>query len=77
MCYRIIHGGVDIETPRQFRDHFGFDPTTDPSYGDVMPDACLCQVNVEEDFKRLGIPFVQDCGDYVVPESFIASLIVQ
>lgn len=68
MCNIVVinKGEKEIETPRQFKDHFGFDAPKDEWYEKVNPDQCLCQVDVEKALTEHGIPFKTDCGDYYV-----------
>lgn len=70
MCAIVIinRGEKEIETPRQFFEHFGFEA---PSYSlskNVEMDACLCQVDIEKALAEKNIPFKKDLGDIYVGE---------
>ena len=62
MCQTIIinNGEVEIETPNEFKEFFGFDPLVEEYYGGIIGDACLCQVNIEKTFLDHGINFTED-----------------
>lgn len=67
MCRTIFinKGEKDIETPRDFLEHFGFAAPKSKHYNDVDLDSCLCQVDIEKAFKEKGINYVKDeMGDY-------------
>lgn len=70
MCHTIIinRGDKEIRTPREFEEHFGFPAKGEPYYGEIIQDACLCQVDVEGTFRERGIEFKEYCGDYYVGE---------
>ena len=68
MCVTVVinRGEKEIGTPREFREHFGFDAPLEPYYKEVVPDACLCQVDIEKAFKDNNIPYKFDYMDYYV-----------
>ena len=68
MCGIIIVnlGEKEIETPKEFKEHFGFEAPIAEHYKTIDMDACLCQVDVELAFDSHNITFKKDCGDYYV-----------
>ena len=68
MCGIVVinRGEKEIETPRQFKQHFGFEAPKEEYYNDVNVDCCLCQVDVEKALTEHNIPFKRDCGDIYV-----------
>lgn len=56
----------EIETPRQFEEHFGFLPDKHFLFNYIDIDSCLCQCNIEETFKAKEITFKKNCGDFYV-----------
>jgi len=68
MCNIVVinRGEKEIESPRQFLEHFGFMPDKQIYYNTVEMDACLCQCDIEETFKQNKIEYKKDCGDYFV-----------
>ena len=68
MCNIVVinRGEKEIETPRQFLEHFGFEAPKEEYYRTVDMDCCLCQVDVEKAFTEHNIPFKTDCGDFYV-----------
>jgi hypothetical protein len=70
MCSTVVinRGEKEIETPRQFQDHFGFLPDKDINYTAIDMDYCLCQCDIETTLTEKGIPFKKDCGDIYVGE---------
>jgi hypothetical protein len=68
MCGLVIinRGEKEIETPRQFKQHFGFEAPKQEYYNDVDMDCCLCQVDVEKSLVEHEILFKIDCGDIYV-----------
>jgi hypothetical protein len=68
MCVTIVinRGEKEIESPRQFKEHFGFEPFIEDGYKTIELDACLCQVDVEKSLNAHNIPFKWDCMDYYV-----------
>jgi hypothetical protein len=65
MCNIIVinRGELEISTPKEFLDYFGFEAPVEPHYSGVVMDACLCQVDVEGALKQHGIQYSVDCGD--------------
>ena len=71
MCDSIIinRGEVEIQTPRQFKNHFGFMPIIyEDSISEEEMDWCLCSCDLEKTFNTHKIPFKYGCGDYYVGE---------
>jgi hypothetical protein len=70
MCTIVIinRGEKEIETPREFKEHFGFFPNPNQgiNHNTLELDYCLCQFDVEEAFKLKNIPYKKDCGDLYV-----------
>ena len=68
MCGLVIinRGEKEIESPRQFKQHFGFEAPKQEYYNDVDMDCCLCQVDVEKSLVEHKILFKIDCGDIYV-----------
>lgn len=66
MCNIIVinRGEKEIESPRQFLEHFGFMP--DRLIHPIEMDACLCHCDIEKAFNDKDIPFKKDCGDFFV-----------
>jgi hypothetical protein len=62
----INNGEKEIETPRQFLEHFGFEAPMESCYSSVDLDSCLCQVNIDIALTDHYIPYKKDCGDYYV-----------
>jgi hypothetical protein len=63
----VINGGEkEIETPRQFLAHFGFEAPKDYNYKTVEMDSCLCQVDIEKALTDNNIPHNKDFGDFYV-----------
>ena len=70
MCGIIVikQGKKEIETPAQFKEHFGFFPIIDDFYNKMMLDCCLCQCDIEKTFKQKGIDFEKDFSDWYINE---------
>jgi len=74
MCVRIIinRGEKEIETPRQFEEHFGFKPemliASPLSDESILMDYCLCPCDLEKSFNDHDIKFkfLHSDGDYYV-----------
>jgi len=69
MCNIIIinKGEKEIETPRDFENHFGFKPIKAEHYDDVDLDCCLCQIDIEKTLSKKNISFkLLECGDISV-----------
>lgn len=68
MCKKIVIncGEVEIETPRQFLEHFGFEAPKETYYHSVVMDYCLCQVDCEKSLNDNDIPFKEYMGDIYV-----------
>jgi len=68
MCNIIVinKGEKEIETPRQFLEHFGFEAPKEEYYRAVDMDCCLCNCDLEKTLNEHKIPFKKDCGDIYV-----------
>lgn len=68
MCTKIYvnNGEVEIGTPDQFKEHFGFEAIPYDTKDDVWGDCCLCQVNIEATFEKHNIKYEENYGDYDV-----------
>lgn len=72
MCQTIVinRGETDIESPRQFIKHFGFNPIIDENYEqknlEKYLDSCLCPIDIEKTLTDNSIPFKYDYSDYYV-----------
>jgi len=73
MCTIVVinRGEKEIETPRQFKDHFGFLPDGFEVQEDLYPegtlDECLCHAALDETFDLNSIPYKRGSdGDYYV-----------
>ncbi len=68
MCNIIVinRGEKEIESPRQFKEHFGILPINAECYSSDELDACLCHCDVDETFNQNNIEYKKDCGDYFV-----------
>lgn len=68
MCVIIVinKGEKEIESPREFLVHFGFEAPKEIHYDSVDMDCCLCQVDVEKALTEHKIPFKKYWGDIYV-----------
>jgi hypothetical protein len=68
MCNIVVinKGEKEIETPRQFLEHFGFMPEKEFGHNTIEMDYCLCQCDFEQALIDNNIPFKKDCGDVYV-----------
>ena len=68
MCGIVVinRGEKEIETPRQFKQHFGFEAPEEEDCNDINIDYCLCQVDVEKALTDNNVPFKKYCGDIYV-----------
>jgi len=68
MCGIIIinRGEKEIETPKEFKEHFGFEAQKEEYYNAVDMNSCLCQVDVEKSLTDNNIQFKKYCGDIYV-----------
>jgi len=68
MCGIIVinRGEKEIGTPKEFKDHFGFEAPKEEYYDTVDMNSCLCQVDVEKALTDNNIKFKKDCGDIYV-----------
>lgn len=66
MCNIVVinKGEKEIETPRQFLEHFGFMP--DEDLKQINIDECLCSCDIEKALKYNKIEFKKDCGDIYI-----------
>ena len=79
MCGKVIinKGEKEIETPQEFKDHFGFEAPREEYYHTVDMDCCLCQVDIEKALTDHNIPFEKDCGDIYVTQEPVKEEIAQ
>jgi len=66
MCDTIrLKNGNDIESVEQFEKHFEVkaDNYKYDYYDEIVKDACLCQIDLEEFFSKRK-DFKLDCGDW-------------
>ena len=68
MCNIVVinKGEKEIETPRQFLEHFHFMPDKEIYYKSIGMDECLCSCDIEKALKDNKIEFKKDCGDIYV-----------
>ena len=68
MCQIIVinKGEKEIQTPKEFLEHFKFIPQIDSFHQTIDMECCLCQCDLEKSFKDNSIDFKKDCGDYYV-----------
>jgi hypothetical protein len=71
MCSIIIinRGEKQIETPNEFKEHFGFLPLCDSRYGNFEESElndCLCVADLPTTFREHKIPYKEHIGDYYV-----------
>jgi len=68
MCGIIVinRGEIEIETPRQFQNHFGFLPEKEEYFNNIELDCCLCQGDLDATFMVKNIDYKTDCMDYYV-----------
>lgn len=64
MCQIVVinRGEKEITTPRQFKEHFGFDVSKNVK----EQDECLCPFSISTVLKRHKIDFKTYCGDVYV-----------
>ena len=65
MCVLIYDGDVEIQSPKQLEDHF-------PQITKMIPAEGydLCQVDIENTLDSAGIKYIEDCGDYIIINSW-------
>ena len=71
MCQKVIinRGEKEIESPRQFEQHFGFLPDKEIHYDSIDMDCCLCSCDIDATFKEKRIEYGTCAfGDYYVGE---------
>jgi hypothetical protein len=68
MCEILVinRGEKEIETPRQFQEHFGFLPHVHNKYNESDLDMCLCSCDLDETFEQKGIEYARSTGSYYV-----------
>ena len=68
MCVLIYDGDVEIQSPKQLEDHFPQITKMIPAegYDNIIPESCLCQVDIENTLDSAGIKYIEDCGDYII-----------
>ena len=57
MCVLIYDGDVEIQSPKQLEDHFPKITKMIPAegYDNIIPESCLCQVDIENTLDSAGI----------------------
>ncbi|SFC81191.1 hypothetical protein SAMN05421780_11059 [Flexibacter flexilis DSM 6793] len=62
MCVTIVanNGEIEIETQRQFFEHFGFKIDEDVDNDSPFFDCCLCNMDIDGVLKNLNIPYEMD-----------------
>lgn len=72
MCVLIYDGDVEIQSPKQLEDHFPQITKIIPAegYDNIIPESCLCQVDIENTLDSAGIKYIEDCGDYIIINSW-------
>ena len=78
MCKTVFinRGEKEISTPREFKNHFGFEPVKDElfslvedeKYSEKEMDECLCSANILKTLRMNEIPFKTYWGDVYVGE---------
>ena len=53
----INKGEVEITSPNEFKRYFGFLPTKEEGYNEMMLDCCLCQCDLDKTFKGKNIKY--------------------
>ena len=68
MCVLIYDGDVEIQSPKQLEDHFPQITKMIPAegYDNIIPESCLCQVDIENTLDSAGIKYIEDCRDYII-----------
>lgn len=69
MCVVVVinRGEKEIETPEQFKEHFGFEPIIDESLKtDGWDKCCLCNCHIAKTLHSNKIEFKISQGDYYV-----------
>ena len=66
------NGDVEIQSPKQLEDHFPQITKIIPAegYDNIIPESCLCQVDIENTLDSAGIKYIEDCGDYIIINSW-------
>ena len=67
MCGIIVinKGEKEIETPRQFQEHFGFMPDKEIGHSKIELDYCLCQCDCEKALSENNIQFKKRLWGYL------------
>jgi hypothetical protein len=72
MCQKIVinNGEKEIETPREFNEHFNMtiELFSDEGIHQSFLDCCLCSVDVEDILKKENISFTEELGDIYINE---------
>ena len=68
MCRKIVinRGEINIETPKEFKKHFGFYPITEEDFNEPDLVGCMCPVYIAKTLKTHNIPYKMCGGDYYV-----------
>lgn len=72
MCILIYDWDVEIQSSKQLEDHFPQITKMIPAegYDNIIPESCLCQVDIENTLDSAGIKYIEDCGDYIIINSW-------
>jgi hypothetical protein len=71
MCQKVVIdlGEKELQTVKEFKDYFKVElPIPENAEDVIVDDACLCQIDIESELKKLNIPFAYDYCDYYVGE---------
>lgn len=69
MCQTVVinQGAVEIGTVKQFKAYFRIDTVIpENAYDTINEDACLCQIDVGSELKKIGVSYGYDHSDYYV-----------
>lgn len=60
----------DISSPKELEDHFKAKCIPYDDEFPIIPDACLCQVDIEKTFDAMGVKYEYDASgpSYFVPK---------
>lgn len=68
MCDVIYWSGEIIETAEQLKAKVGCDLVPAGGYGDIKPDCCLCQVDIEATLENARVEYKEHFGHYFVDQ---------
>ncbi len=66
MCQKIITPTVEIETPKEFQEYFGFAPIVHEGYQESSDNDCLCACNSEQSLLDHNISFYKNEDDDII-----------